>query len=503
MALAMARPWKHPKTGIYWLRRGVPAELRNAVGKREEKTSLKTRDPAEAKRLHAIAMVALEERWANLRTPARRFENGELHDITVLAYKACLRERNTPGIDWDISLAEDLWTDTYESVLSLAPELMRGSTGKQYHRLWCQQRADEYLASVGISPEDEDRLKVAKAIGLGAHKAITALQRQAQGDFRADAFLMGENVAHGSTSPSPAKVVPFKSLLDGWAAEKSPASKTLYSWERVLDQLSGFVGHDDGGRLTPEDLLRWKAALLEQGLRTKTIRDSKIAPLRAILQWGVLNRKLPSNPASQIQIDVRGKMTERIRGFTEDEAVLILQHAAKETDPVRRWIPLLCAYSGARLSEVCQLRKQDVFEHEGIWCMKFVPEAGSLKNASSERVVPLHPAVLKAGFPDFVASGRAGPLFSMLGADRFGNRGGTGTKAISRWVRAIGITDERISPSHSWRHRFKTLGRRHGLMTDIVNAMTGHHRKTVADAYGEFPMAALNRELLRIPTVGP
>jgi hypothetical protein len=53
MALAMARPWKHPKTGIYWLRKGVPNDLRTAVGKREEKFTLKTRDPAEAKRLHA------------------------------------------------------------------------------------------------------------------------------------------------------------------------------------------------------------------------------------------------------------------------------------------------------------------------------------------------------------------------------------------------------------------------------------------------------------------
>ena len=45
MVLAMARPWKHPKTGIYWLRKGVPDDLRTAVGKREEKFSLKTRDP--------------------------------------------------------------------------------------------------------------------------------------------------------------------------------------------------------------------------------------------------------------------------------------------------------------------------------------------------------------------------------------------------------------------------------------------------------------------------
>ena len=67
----MARPWKHPKTGIYWLRRGVPAELRELVGKREEKLSLKTRDPSAAKRLPAAAMAKPEERGANVRPPRR------------------------------------------------------------------------------------------------------------------------------------------------------------------------------------------------------------------------------------------------------------------------------------------------------------------------------------------------------------------------------------------------------------------------------------------------
>ena len=52
MALAMSRPWKHPRTGIYWLRKRVPAALIAVVGKREEKHSLKTRDPGEAKRVH-------------------------------------------------------------------------------------------------------------------------------------------------------------------------------------------------------------------------------------------------------------------------------------------------------------------------------------------------------------------------------------------------------------------------------------------------------------------
>jgi integrase len=131
--------------------------------------------------------------------------------------------------------------------------------------------------------------------------------------------------------------------------------------------------------------------------------------------------------------------------------------------------------------------------------MKFDAEAGSLKNENSERAVPLHPAIIESGFLQFVAAARSGPLFRGLQADRFGNRCGNGTKTIGRWVRGLGLTDERLSPSHSWRHLFKTLGRKFNLAPDIVNAITGHHRKTVADSYGEFPIDALFREITKIP----
>ena len=55
MTLMSARPWKHPKTGVYWYRRRIPADLIDIVGRGEEKFSLRTKDPAEAKRLHAEA----------------------------------------------------------------------------------------------------------------------------------------------------------------------------------------------------------------------------------------------------------------------------------------------------------------------------------------------------------------------------------------------------------------------------------------------------------------
>ncbi len=34
MLLAMSRLWKHPDSGVYWLREGVPEDLYELVGKR-------------------------------------------------------------------------------------------------------------------------------------------------------------------------------------------------------------------------------------------------------------------------------------------------------------------------------------------------------------------------------------------------------------------------------------------------------------------------------------
>ncbi len=59
----MARPWKHPKIGIYWLRKRVPEDLIPVLGKREEKRNLKTRNAAEAKRLHVEALTSLDPTW--------------------------------------------------------------------------------------------------------------------------------------------------------------------------------------------------------------------------------------------------------------------------------------------------------------------------------------------------------------------------------------------------------------------------------------------------------
>ena len=87
MTLSMTRPSKHPKSGIYWFRKRVPDDLRNLIGKREERFSLDTRDPNEAKRRHALKLAEVEERWSNLRAGQRPLSPDDiarLNDLNLL-----------------------------------------------------------------------------------------------------------------------------------------------------------------------------------------------------------------------------------------------------------------------------------------------------------------------------------------------------------------------------------------------------------------------------------
>ena len=502
MPLPMTRPWKHPKTGIYWLRKRVPAHLQEVVGKVEEKLSLKTREPGEAKKRHAVALAALEQRWDNLAAGPRRLTEREAHDLArPLAVEwLALYEANPSQQDfWPIDLGGVLWTDPpLDLSLSTADLLRTCPEGYKRTQLrdWCFRQADQLLTANGLRvAAEEDRKVLAVAVSAAMQRASVQLERLSRGEL----IEPQATTAPPAQRPAASPLVRFDDLLKGWVAETRPAKKTQYEWTRVVGQLEKFLGHDNAARVTAEDIVRWKAELVAQELSPKTIRDAKLAPVRAVLQWGADNKRLSQNPAAGVSIDVRQRALEMKRGFSETEVAVVLPAARLEVSPVLRWLPWLSAFTGARIAELSQLRREDVVMIEDVWCVRITPEAGPLKTLSSERIIPLHSALLAEGFLDFARTVPSGPLFTQIRPDKFGSRGGNATKVLGRWVRSLGIVDERISPNHSWRHRFKTLARRHGLATDVVDAMVGHQRRTVADSYGEFPASALQRELEKIP----
>ena len=123
---------------------------------------------------------------------------------------------------------------------------------------------------------------------------------------------------------------------------------------------------------------------------------------------------------------------------------------AKENVAARRWVPWLCAYTGARVNEITQMRSRDVMIVDGLHCVRITPEAGTVKDAK-ERIVPLHPHLIELGFVKFVRSRpKSAPLFYSLQRQRRSDRenptyASVGNK-LAEWVRNLGIADPRVAP---------------------------------------------------------
>ena len=97
-----------------------------------------------------------------------------------------------------------------------------------------------------------------------------------------------------------------------------------------------------------------------------------------------------------------------MRGFYDEEAKTILRASLEPPGPrmsphraaAQRWVPWLCAYTGARVTEVTQLRGGDVVSRDGYWCIRITPEAGGQK-MGQERLIPLHEHLVEQGFLAF------------------------------------------------------------------------------------------------------
>jgi integrase len=72
------------------------------------------------------------------------------------------------------------------------------------------------------------------------------------------------------------------------------------------------------------------------------------------------------------------------------------------------WLPMLIYYSGARREEICGLLVDDVLMGGNIPYLRLVPNKyRRLKNAQSQRDIPIHPELIRLGFLDYAEAVRA------------------------------------------------------------------------------------------------
>jgi integrase len=301
-------------------------------------------------------------------------------------------------------------------------------------------------------------------------------------------------------------------------------------WTRVFEDLLQFLRvtrglkgstikqADDARRLTAEEVIAWRDRKLET-LSPKTVKDVWLASLKSVLSDAVADRLLPTNVAKGVRVRMYAAPVLREKGFTDAEALAILERcreyqpatrgnpANRESEHVtaaKRWGPWLCAFTGARVTEILQLRKSDVRAVDELSYVHITPEAGSVKSRKF-RDVPLHQQLIDIGFLEFVEHSADGPLFHSPDADPKKLPAQAVSGRVGKWLQSEKLVPVGVQPNHGWRHRFKTLSREAGLDPHVVDSIQGHTGRTASDGYGDVTLrakkAAIDKLLRYEPTV--
>jgi integrase len=265
----------------------------------------------------------------------------------------------------------------------------------------------------------------------------------------------------------------------------------------------------DAGRHFPgfSDLQAIEAAPSDFPRITKKTVNDRLSILSAFGKWLERTQSGFSSETFNLQRFKRPKGEKQVvKGFTDEEVARILGCPAftgcrSEKDQqspgtyrirdYRFWVPMLAAYTGARLNEITQLRVEDVVTVNGIACLSIADEheAQSLKSANARRLVPLHSALLEAGFLTYVEQARLRGwewVFEDVEPDRDGRRSWVAGKRFRVLLERLEIGGEGRGGLHRFRHAAVDRMRAAGAPRESIAAVVGHDvaDKSITDHYG-------------------
>jgi integrase len=284
-------------------------------------------------------------------------------------------------------------------------------------------------------------------------------------------------------------------LFGAWAKAVQPAEGTVYRWETVFKEADRHFS--DVRNISYDQAKAWMTGLVNEERSANTVATAWRTALKTVFAWGVLEKAVDSNPFPQVRISVPRKNVEReTKAFDALEVKTILLAALKcddtksFTERACRWVPWICAYTGARAGEITQLRAGDIQERDGVYFARLTPSAGKMKNRKA-RTVPLHEHLIMQGFLNFVEKSKGQPLFYQAANPAKAKADGRPRQSpaermrsqVGTWVRSLGITDPEVSPNHAWRHTFKAMAARVGIDERYSDAITGHVPPTTGRKY--------------------
>lgn len=450
---------------VYYFRRKIPLDLiERHGGKREIIRSLGTKTRAEAERLARKVSVELDDEWQAMRAPQPK---------TIPADHMLVRVGD--GV-MGVPPPREGWPEP-------TPTSRYHAEGIELAALDASDRTEQDDRDEEAAEAEAERLLHVLSIverrrteaGLGpippAIKAALAPQRADPGQPSKQ-----EPAASGHT---------LESLIPIWQRERKPAAKSVQNAMRAVADF----GNPDVAAITRKSIIAHRDDLLNAGKAVNTI-NTRLMFIRTLLSVAKDRGLVAVNHASDSMLQDDKRAVDRRKPYSagQVQAVMAATEGMKETRPAMYWLPRLARWTGARLNELHQLRKDDVEEREGVPGLMITDEgdhapgvALRLKNAGSRRWVPLAEPV--RDFAVWANTRPDGPLFPAK-PNKYGHVSEGFSGRYGRFLRGtLKITDKRIT-FHSWRHGFADMCRAAGVAPDVRMALMGHAESGVSGTYG-------------------
>lgn len=322
--------------------------------------------------------------------------------------------------------------------------------------------------------------------------------------------------------PQPARAVVganaprfLRDLLPQWKASKTRKAQTEQAAEKALALYEKATGNPPIATLTRAHGVAFKSWLLAQGTASGTAAD-RLAYVKGFLNFAAVElEEIPRNPWSGLGIEFATETPRR--PWSEEQLALLVNRplfsayslptAERAGKDAAYWLLLLGMFTGARVSELAQLRVSDVATIDAVALLRITNEGAgqSIKSKAGRRDVPLHDELLRLGFLEYAAAIRETGAASLWPALR--TREAKAGDYFSRWFAEVRKAkgEHALPDFHSFRHTVRSKLASAGVAEPTIDTLMGHEVKGSMGArtYTQRPPQDLKRaiDLLAYPSL--
>lgn len=497
------------KDGRFYFQRRVPDALRATLGLSEFWEALGEVTPRQADTLATRRYSETTDLFHRLRHEAglsntepipapRTAREATLLEVQALAAMA---GRSMLQADDEVRISGALPVPEAGPGMGLDAALRDAVSGRDVHAVAMQ--ANDWLRGYGLelpqAPEDSRRALYTWAQFMAKARQGQKLRDEGEPiDTPPAPVLPASIAADAQKNLAPADksldALKLRDVVELWKGHQKRPAKTLQVAEQALLAFEKLTGNPTLGTLVKADGMKFRSALLlEPGMSEHTAAK--------LLGWVQIFLNFEAKEVGRLAVNpwkgtaIAPDLPQVREEWTDEDAVRLfstplhqayqLPKGSNSGADAAYWLPILGAFTGARVTELAQLLCADLTEEQGVWLINFrvtYPAWQSLKAKktakkvpASKRSIPMHPELIRLGLLDYCRAIKQVGHERLFPAARWSELNHAGG-SVANWFSKF-KTGLKFGPSntfHGWRNSVETRLQRARETQIIIDKYLGH-----------------------------